>query len=441
MSSRWDSQPAEGSKPVDAAAAAAAAAAAKIAAQFAPPPGAGPSSATGPNDGRKPPGREHSDHARERRGGDPHDAEFTHDIEINDQRNRYMLTKGQTQQMVHKETGAVVTTKGTWYPDKSLATKEDPPLYLHISATSQEVLDKAIKRIGELMLQEVPQLIEDRHQRRLDYEAQRPPPRERKKWPEEKVPINLESLRNFNVRSKVVGPGGMFVKYIQAETGTRVQIKGIGSGFIETETGREAEEPLHINIAGPEDDQIKAAKALAEDLLDAVRTEWNKARDALGGGGGGGYGPGPGGPRGYGPGPHGAPGGYGAGGGPGGYAQGGWGPSGQWDQGYPGGAQPPLPDGNPPPPPPPEDEAPPPPPADGYGQPAAPGYGAASQDPYASRANPAAAAATPAPSPEEEQLNKYWKEYVAWEDSFVAYHGRKPTKDEGAQDVPEKYRK
>lgn len=31
---------------------------------------------------------------------DPHDAEFTHDIDINDVRNRYMLTKGTTQQDV-----------------------------------------------------------------------------------------------------------------------------------------------------------------------------------------------------------------------------------------------------------------------------------------------------------------------------------------------------
>lgn len=40
----------------------------------------------------------------------------------------------------------------------------------------------------------------------------------------------------------------MFVKYIQAETGTRVQIKGMGSGFIENDTGREAEEPMHVYI-------------------------------------------------------------------------------------------------------------------------------------------------------------------------------------------------
>lgn len=57
------------------AAAAAAAIAAKIAAQFA---------GGGLSGGMK----------------DPHEAEFTRDIDINDVRNRYMLTKGSTQQQV-----------------------------------------------------------------------------------------------------------------------------------------------------------------------------------------------------------------------------------------------------------------------------------------------------------------------------------------------------
>jgi len=89
-----------------------------------------------------------------------------------------------------------------------------------------------------------------------------------RKWPEEKLPVGLESIRNFNVRAKVVGPTvrsfflfslfllpyadlyaqGMFVKYIQQETGTRVQIKGLGSGFIDQETGRESDEAMHIHI-------------------------------------------------------------------------------------------------------------------------------------------------------------------------------------------------
>lgn len=65
-------------KTASEAAAAAAAIAAKIAAQFANPSSTGNS--LGPRD--------------------PHDGDFTEDIDINDVRNRYLLTKGSTQQQV-----------------------------------------------------------------------------------------------------------------------------------------------------------------------------------------------------------------------------------------------------------------------------------------------------------------------------------------------------
>lgn len=50
---------------------------------------------------------------------DPHDAEFTCDIEINDVRNRYLLTKGATQQEV--------CTFSTFQPSKG--KKGIPNLY------------------------------------------------------------------------------------------------------------------------------------------------------------------------------------------------------------------------------------------------------------------------------------------------------------------------
>ena len=179
------------------------------------------------------------------------------------------------------ETGASITTKGVWLPDRSKAAPNEEPLYLHIAAPSQTVLDNAIKRVNELIDADLGPLVEDRSRfakNRERYFEEGRQGGERKKWPEEKLPIGLESMRNFNVRAKVVGPGvstscplpfinplcsslflaykqsvymiaqGMFVKYIQAETGTRVQIKGLGSGFIENDTGREAEEPMHVFI-------------------------------------------------------------------------------------------------------------------------------------------------------------------------------------------------
>ncbi|KAI0945549.1 hypothetical protein AcW1_001747 [Taiwanofungus camphoratus] len=241
----------EDGKSASEAAAAAAAIAAKIAAQFA---------GSGSSGGGTPLGQK-----------DPHDGDFTHDIDINDVRNRYLLTKGSTQMQVHEETGASISTKGTWYPDRSKATEKDPPLYLHISATTQEILQKAIDKVNELIAIDMGSLVEDKKDRL----------RERRKWPEEKIPVGIETIRNFNVRAKVVGPSGMFVKYIQQETGTRVQIKGIGSGFVDQETGHEHDEPMYIHVTGPDEGQVARAKVLTEDLLEVVRSEHTKMKAVL----------------------------------------------------------------------------------------------------------------------------------------------------------------
>ncbi|KAL1968836.1 hypothetical protein VTN77DRAFT_1197 [Rasamsonia byssochlamydoides] len=64
------------------------------------------------------------------------DGDYIKDIEVNDLRNRYLLTKGSTQKMIKEETGADVTTRGSYYPDKSLATPSNPPLYLHVTSTT-----------------------------------------------------------------------------------------------------------------------------------------------------------------------------------------------------------------------------------------------------------------------------------------------------------------
>jgi polyribonucleotide nucleotidyltransferase len=53
----------------------------------------------------------------------------------------------------------------------------------------------------------------------------------------------------FNLRAQVVGQGGAYVKHIQQQTRCRVQIKGRGSGFIESSTGRESDEAMFLHVA------------------------------------------------------------------------------------------------------------------------------------------------------------------------------------------------
>ncbi|KAJ5787218.1 K Homology domain type 1 [Penicillium paradoxum] len=240
------------------------------------------------------------------------DGDYIKDIEINDLRNRYTLTKGSTQKMIQDETGADVTTRGNYYPDKNMATAASPPLYLHVTSTNKEGLEKAVAMINDLMQKELPNLVDERRFRRREPEQQvERDEYGRRKWPDERIPIDLEPIPGFNLRAQVVGQGGAYVKHIQQQTRCRVQIKGRGSGFIESSTGRESDEAMFLHVAGPDAEDVQRAKELCEDLLNNVKEQYQRFKENPpqhnyggygnrggdrgdryhgGGGGGGGYG-------------------------------------------------------------------------------------------------------------------------------------------------------
>ncbi|KAK3493141.1 hypothetical protein B0T13DRAFT_402990 [Neurospora crassa] len=155
-----------------------------------------------------------------------------------------------------------VTTRGSYYPDKSMATPANPPLYLHVTSTTKEGLEKAVAKIEEMMKQELPQLVDERRFRRRDQE--------------QRIPINLEPVPGFNLRAQVVGHGGAYVKHIQQETGCRVQIKGRGSGYIEASTGRESDDDMYLHVAGPDPKMVEKAKELCEDLMENVKQQYEE---------------------------------------------------------------------------------------------------------------------------------------------------------------------
>lgn len=208
------------------------------------------------------------------------DGDFIRDIEINDLRNRYTLTKGSVQKKIKDDTGADVTTRGEYYPDKSLATAASPPLYLRVTSTSEEGLESAIKAIQTLMEQDLPNLVDERRFRRnREPEQVERDEYGRRKWPEEKIPVDLEPINGFNLRAQVVGRGGDNVKYIQSDTGCKVQIKGRGSGFIEANGAGESDEPMYLHIAGPKPEGVAKAKGLCEELLERVKSDYQQFKE------------------------------------------------------------------------------------------------------------------------------------------------------------------
>ncbi|KAJ5150752.1 K Homology domain type 1 [Penicillium coprophilum] len=208
------------------------------------------------------------------------DGDYIKDIEINDLRNRYTLTKGSTQKMIQDETGADVTTRGNYYPDKNMATAASPPLYLHVTSTNKDGLEKAVAMINDLMQKELPNLVDERRFRRREPEQQvERDEYGRRKWPDERIPIDLEPIPGFNLRAQVVGQGGAYVKHIQQQTRCRVQIKGRGSGFIESSTGRESDEAMFLHVAGPDANDVQQAKELCEDLLTNVKEQYQRFKE------------------------------------------------------------------------------------------------------------------------------------------------------------------
>ncbi|KAI7889544.1 uncharacterized protein EV154DRAFT_514121 [Mucor mucedo] len=207
-------------------------------------------------------------------GGLKNEGEFVKDIPINDLKNRYMLTRGATQTQIQQETGADVITRGKYYPDVQLASDREPPLYLHITASNKQSLDKAIAKIEELIeTSQVPLPGSGYPPREERQDMMNKQQRPERKFHEKRLPVDIGGTPHFNLRAKIVGPNGAFVKHIQQETGCRVQLKGKGSGFYESSTGVESEEPLHVHISCPREEGLEAGVKLTQDLLDTVKAE------------------------------------------------------------------------------------------------------------------------------------------------------------------------
>jgi hypothetical protein len=134
-----------------------------------------------------------------------------------------------------------------------------------VTCTNKEGLDRAVDAIDDLLKKELPNLVDERRFRRREPEqverdefgrvcsplhlAGAELTSVQRKWPEERILIDLEPIPGFNLRAQVVGQGGAYVKHIQQRTRCRVQIKGRGSGFVEQSTGREADEPMFLHVA------------------------------------------------------------------------------------------------------------------------------------------------------------------------------------------------
>jgi hypothetical protein len=64
-----------------------------------------------------------------------------------------------------------------------------------------------------------------------------------------------------------------YINHIMTKTGTEVAVRGIGSGYLESFSGEELQQPLHLLITGDNFKGVDDARRLAENLLDTIRVD------------------------------------------------------------------------------------------------------------------------------------------------------------------------
>jgi len=183
-----------------------------------------------------------------------------------------MLTKASFLDKLQEETKAEIITRGKYYTNKANATPKDPPLYLHVAAESQEILDNALKKIQEIIDSTPPVLV---HTDTTTSAYHKPAGQPTKRFHQAKVFIGIDDP-TFNARTKLIGIQGANVKHINRETGARLQLRGKGSGFKEPTSGKEAYEPMFFQISSLTEEGLEKAKQLVDDLIKTVKGEYEK---------------------------------------------------------------------------------------------------------------------------------------------------------------------
>eukprot|EP00871_Galdieria_phlegrea_P005369 jgi/Galph1/5833/GphlegSOOS_G4451.1 len=200
-------------------------------------------------------------------------------VDINDSSQRRYILHSATLRNYEAQFGVAVVPRGRYYapeekPDMTTFSGPDSekPLFLLITASDPAAVQKAKEALEEAAAGSTP-ILRSSHPG-LGSEGQK---RDRIY---EKIATHMDvdlSGRPFRLIERLKGPDLSYIKYIEQETNCRVYLRGKGTERGTTVSSGTAEEPLYFQIQAPDEDSMHNAKALVEDLLDAIRPEYEKA--------------------------------------------------------------------------------------------------------------------------------------------------------------------
>ncbi|XP_076883344.1 protein RIK-like [Bidens hawaiensis] len=190
------------------------------------------------------------------------------EIVINDAESsvRYRLTKRQTQEEIQMSTGAIVITRGRCRPPNAPSDGEKS-LYLHISAgTHLETTADRIKAVDQAaaMIEDILKAGPLTNGLKVVQPFSTC------------VFLGFEPDPSLNITARIRGPNDQYVNHIMNETGSKVLLRGRGSGNLTTNA--EEQQPLHLFLSSSNPKSLEHAKLLAENLLDTICAECGASR-------------------------------------------------------------------------------------------------------------------------------------------------------------------
>lgn len=177
---------------------------------------------------------------------------------------------------------------GKWVPLREYATEKEPILMLKVTADTPEKLEAALRKLDEIMglaekIQKltmstmslgdfyyyIVRILTCRYSIKVIGNNNKKGGR----FIDGRLEVGIDDTPGFNLRGKIVGPNGSYLKHVTSESGVRVQLKGRGSGFVEGD-GKESDMQMYMHLTAQSNEEVNYTFVIVINyILDCKRKE------------------------------------------------------------------------------------------------------------------------------------------------------------------------
>ncbi|XP_047140843.1 KH homology domain-containing protein 4 isoform X2 [Hydra vulgaris] len=201
------------------------------------------------------------------------------EFDINDISARVFLTKSSSQDLIGRQSGALLSLRGRYLSadDKrklNLFGTSEKPLTLMIHADVAAKVQVAVHKV-----QQVIDNCEKHGYNGLasNYGLTASVQQTTHHFIQDKVFVGLTNVHpDFPLNERITGVDNSNFNFIIQQTSAKVFLRGQGSGYLEQNSGKESFEALHIYISHTQKEGLNTTRSLCSSLIDTVKRDYNE---------------------------------------------------------------------------------------------------------------------------------------------------------------------